>query len=90
MGSLLVWKGIGEVYAADRVIVQYTNLDLSSWCNPTTPKKFYPKLKGKGAEVRDLVMPLCKVWARHQDGTAHHRRVLRVLELQCYLQSILH
>ena len=63
---------------------------LQSFCNQTQPFKFYPKLKGRGAEVRDLVWPVLKVWKLFQKGTEQHLKVQSCLEYQVELQYLLH
>ena len=58
-----VWHHIVEEYKRPPATVcQYSNLTLKSFCNPDKWDTGYPKLKGKGAEVKDLVVPLYKVW----------------------------
>ena len=85
-----VWKAIVAAYKRGRVGVQYTNLSVGSFCNKDKPFSHYPKLKGKGAEVRDLVWPLHQAWVSMMSNTAHHRRIAKVLQLQVDIQSILH
>ena len=34
----------------------------TSFANADQPRESYPKLKGKGAEVKDLVFPLSEIW----------------------------
>ena len=41
---------------------QYTPLDLKSFTNPDSPEKDFPKLKGKGAEAKDLLPAMCAAW----------------------------
>ena len=84
-----VWKALVEQYASGKVKNQYTNLGLSSFCNPDQPKYFYPKLKGRGGEVKALVWPLYMVWLKMHKPTPQHKRVASVLKHQVELQQII-
>ena len=51
-----------------------------------------PKLKGKGAEVKDLVAPLAHVWNEKTRGSndKSHKWISKMLEHQLIAQGILH
>ena len=85
-----IWRLIVAEYKANRVGVQYTNMTVLSFSNKKAPLKYYPKLKGKGAEVRDLVLPVLNVWKRFQKGTEQHLKIMSCLECQVELQAVLH
>lgn len=77
-----LWQQISECYAELRTAVQYTNLSIGSFCDPAKPSGHYPKLKGKGAEVKHLSAVLCKVWATNMDPDCHEHRLIADLLLQ--------
>ena len=85
-----IWSKISDAYADLQPPAQYTNLGLSSFCNPMKPCGHFPKLKGKGAEVKGLVGPLLVVWRAfmHNDNEEHQ---LIAVALTCVLkvQSII-
>ena len=60
----LVWRLISEAYRESNVDTQFTHLQLGSFCDADSPMMSYPRLKGKGAEVKDLVLPIREVWQR--------------------------
>ena len=53
-----IWELILESYAAMPGSTQFTSLALSSFVDTAKPFRSYPKLKGRGAEVKNLVGPL--------------------------------
>ena len=85
-----VWSEITVAYKKLNVQCQFGNLNLKSFCNPDQPDKTFPKLKGKGAEVKDLVEPLYLVWDAHKSADAHDALVLSCLHSLRSLQEILH
>ena len=60
-----IWTSINDYYRHYNVVTQYSSLKLASFHEPSQ----YPKLKGKGAEVKDLVLPLAHVWDTHTRGS---------------------
>ena len=54
----VVWTQVCTHYAAIQASCQYTNLSLHSFCDPGSPFASYPKLKGRGAEVKDLIFDI--------------------------------
>lgn len=85
-----VWAKLCSSYKKRKTTTQYSSLTLSSFILPEQPKKHYPKLKGKGAEVKDLVLPVLDVWQEFMDSrTAHDKHVLAALQAQADLQALL-
>ena len=85
-----VWAAIVVEYRRHRVSQQYNNLNIGSFCTAATPFSAYPKLKGRGAEVRDLVLPLSVVWRSLMKDSARNRRVADVFDTQVQMQTMLH
>ncbi len=56
-----IWTDISDFYKEHKVVTQYSNFKIGSFHEPGQ----FPKLKGKGAEVKDLVAPLAHVWHTH-------------------------
>ena len=59
--------------------------------NPDSPDKSYPKLKGRGAEIKELVQPLLFAWeALVNCSDDFNHDVKAILETQIDIQTILH
>ena len=70
-----VWRAIEEIYALDAVTCQYSNVHLSMFHDPKRPRSEYPKLKGRGGEVKALEAVTCEVWAQWVgEGSTRARR----------------
>ena len=66
------------------------HLGLSTFTDPDRPRAHWPKLKGKGAEIRDVIEPLLLVFREHRrPGNADDGRIVALLEAQVRLQRIL-
>ena len=53
-------------------------------------KSPFPKLSGKGAEVRDLVKPLLDLWERHMDrGQRVHRQIRLALVMTWGMEQLM-
>jgi hypothetical protein len=57
-----VWNRIVEYFKEHKPPCQFSNLTLTSFTDPKTPKKVYPKLKGKGAEIKSFLCAMKGVW----------------------------
>lgn len=85
-----IWTKICAAYKKHKVMTQYSALTLNSFVAPEQPTKQYPKLKGKGAEVKDLVLPVMDVWAEHMNKRSEHdQHVLAALRAQVEVQTLL-
>lgn len=85
-----IWAGIVESYKKYKVAKQYSSLDLNSFCDAKSPKKDYPRLKGKGAEAKDLVLPMLDIWKKYMRPLNKvDQMMLKVLDAQSHMQSIL-
>jgi hypothetical protein len=81
-----VWRSIVECYVANNVPVRFSSITCSSFASP----KHYPRLKGKGAEIRDVVYPILKAWQCFVPATSVWKdRVIKLLEAQCDIQHTL-
>ena len=85
-----VWDLIVRGYKAHGSTCQYSQFCLNFFCNPKTPRAEYPKMKGRGVEIKNLVAPLCDAWRqlmrpRHSEDA----QVFQVLSSQRDVQIIL-
>jgi len=86
-----VWNVVCDYYKMNQVSVQYSSIQISSFCNPKNPGDHYPRLKGKGAEVKDLVAPLSTAWDMLvPDDFPQKASIQSILRHQIQAQEILH
>ena len=86
-----VWTQVVDYYKQNSVATQFSQLGLASFCSVSSPHAAYPRLKGKGAECKDVVAPLAKIWRDITKAKKEpHRLVQTCLDNQVALQDILH
>ena len=83
-----IWSEINDFYRQHQVQTQFSNLKIGAFHEPGQ----VPKLKGKGAEIKDLVAPLSHVWNAKTRGSTDrsHQWIKKMLEHQLVAQGILH
>ena len=84
-----VWEMILGEYDSRTGGCQFTTLGLSSFINIDNWKTEYPRLRGRGAEVKGLASPLKVVWQRLAVGSPYRQDVARALGLLEDLHKIL-
>ena len=81
---------IALAYKELSVDCEFSTLSLRSFTDPDRPRFAYPKLKGRGAEIKDLVVPLLNVFDHYKrPGHRDDRIIMSMLEHQAQLQVIL-
>ena len=86
----LIWKLVQERYKDLQSTTQYSSLTLSSFHDPDRYDKNYPKLKGRGCEVKDLVAPVLWIWDKFMSKrSGYHKLIRSVLAHQLDIQTIL-
>ena len=89
-----IWTRITSLYKDMDVKCAYSNLTLNSFVNPKSPHNQYPRLKGKGAEIKDLMEPMYAVWQEYKrpsrDEAFMDNLVSKALSTMCQIQGILH
>jgi hypothetical protein len=86
-----IWARVSSLYTAHGVQSQYSTLNIASFANVDKPHESYPKLKGKGAKVKDLVFPLSEIWNILVDANNKFFHPVRAaFHHQLGLQEILH
>ena len=67
----------------------FSNIKISMFTNPLTPRAKYPKLKGKAGEIKTLGPALLHVWSHYMDArNAVHRRIRATLQLTVEANAI--
>ena len=86
-----VWNVIAEAYKSDRAIAQYSSLTIRQFCVEDKHDKHFPKLKGKGAEVKHVVGPILQAWKELVPNTCEQKQEISdLLQTQLDIQSLLH
>ncbi len=62
---------------------------VSSFVNPGKYNDMFPRLKGRGCEVKSLVEPLKQVWKIHKKNTAFDNKVSEALDALAAIQGII-
>lgn len=85
-----LWAFITEFYRGHSVPTQFTNLNLGSFVDANQPRFTYPKLKGRGAEIRNLVWPLSAAWDEFGARASPEFTLVRtLLKRQLDVQAVL-
>jgi hypothetical protein len=85
-----VWRLIVQEYMLRGTASQFTNLHIKSFIDPEHPRDHYPKLSGKGAEVKGLCQPLYCIWKDQMDlSSPQHKDVLSALGSMCEVTDII-
>ena len=85
----LVWDMITSFYSDNDVPTQFSKLSLSSFHDPQKPKGDYPRLKGKGAEIKCMLHAITFVWTHFQRGNAIDNKILNTLTAAGTLQGLI-
>lgn len=79
----LLWEQISRCFSIMGTSSQYTSLSVASFCDPKKPNGHFPKLKGKGAEVKGLSLVMSKVWTDNVTLDNHEFKLIaEALEAQ--------
>jgi hypothetical protein len=85
-----LWKLVREYYALKKTSTQFTSLGLNSFTNMRKIYTEYPKLKGKGCEVKGSVAAVLWLWKRKVvEANPWYRNVLDALEALNRMQGVL-
>ena len=85
-----VWSMITNYYSQHEVKDQFSNITIGMFTKPARHLTTYPKLKGRGGEVKHLVGALRFVWASvMRAGDAMDELVLSLLDHQLAVQDII-
>ena len=85
-----LWAHTSAYYKDNGTETVYTSLSISSFCDQSSPRADFPKLKGKGAEAKDLVPALLSAWQTFADRAREDYTLVRhCLVAQSTLQDII-
>ena len=85
-----VWDAILEQYRFQHTPGRFSMMRLSMFSNPTAPRASFPRLKGKGHEVKHLTGPLLEVfkaWPKPNDE--FYQQVEMALKLSADMEIFL-
>ena len=82
---LRVWARI-QHYGGSK----YKYLGIKTFINPRKVNDSYPKLKGRGTQVKSLVLLLLRTWSEYMDtGDPYHCSVQRCLEALLHISDLI-
>ena len=85
----MAWEKIVVAYKHHHVPHQYTNLQNGSFTDESLPHRVYPRLQGRGCDVKGLAMPLTIVWQELGQTYEGYGDVLFVLGNMCWIDKLL-
>ena len=85
----VVWAALLVEYLKTPGVTQYTCISLSMFIDVKKLTTSYPRLKGRGSEVKNLVGPLLAVFKQYAPGWEHVAMAVLGLESLCTLNCIL-
>ena len=81
-----IWKDVKQVYKDMKIFDQFQSLKLSMFEN----HRAFPKLKGKGAELRHFGQPLLHAFTKRMtSGNKQHRQIKLALEMSVKIEHIM-
>ena len=86
----LLWGKISDAYRKVGSGCEYTNLDIGSFTDAERHHGTFPKLKGKGAEAKDLLVCVYHVWVECAKGYKDYDAIEAMLDDLLEFQSIMH
>ena len=85
----IVWIELVNEYKKQGVESQFSKIELKSFTKPDKWRSEFPRLKGKGCEVKNLVAPMLAVWNKFKRRTVHDGKVKSALEAASRMIDIL-
>ena len=85
----VVWCMIKEFYSTHHVTSQYTSFSLGSFTQADKPRSDFPRLKGRGHEVKSVLLPLASIWQQCSDKSdAAQNMVQEMLDIMVEIQNL--
>lgn len=84
----IVWSLIKDAYTAEGYSTQFTALTLNSFTDPRSPSADYPRLKGRGMEVKCLLGPLLTTFKQlHRKESEDDRDTILIMRMMLDIQD---
>ena len=85
----IVWAMIREQYQANAVTTQFSSLGLNSFHDPSRHRANYPRLKGKGMEIKEVLNPIMQIFKEFmRPGSWDDAKTLEMLEMMSDIQQM--
>ena len=84
-----LWAMVCDFYRRNATDNQYNNFKTGTFCDPDKREREFPCLKGKGAEVKDLVPALLWIWTERANTYEDYVAVGALLQHLVEIQGIL-
>ena len=86
-----MWLGMKAWLQEQGTRDSFSNLTLSMFWDPSSPKKGFPKLKGKAIEVREFGPCLLEMWkTTMREADYQHRQIRLLLKTSCQIDYMIH
>ena len=85
----IIWTKICAYYTAMNTPTQYSTLGLTSFSSNSNPRSSFPRLKGKGAEAKDLLPAIREIWTEFGCNYSDYEMVRDALAMMVEVQDIL-
>ena len=85
-----LWNHIVAFYKATSTACQFSGMNLSFFCQAKKAEEKFPRLKGKGAECKDLLPTVEHAWSELATGHPQYRLVKDMLGHMVDAQMITH
>lgn len=89
----LVWSCILQGYRSEintKNQSQLNKFELSSFVNPDAPRRRFPKLNGRGGEIKHVVNPIRHMWHTLRDPASPYTpHIDQCLDNMCNMQRVL-
>lgn len=83
-----LWQLIKQAYKESEVTNQFSDLTMSMFCQPDKHRSQYPRLKGRGMELKGMLLPLKACWDTFKTPSARDAGVAKLLHNMASIQAI--
>ena len=82
------WTAMTDYYVEHDVEVCFTSFSGSAFHDPSRPRLDFPRLKGRGIEVKHSLWPVRHIFREHARPMDDDRLAMRALDAMCDIQDI--
>ena len=76
-----VWSMMREYYTEHGVTSQFTSFSLNSFTDPEKHCSNYPRLKGRGYEIKSALLPLAHIFKHFKNRSNNDEMIMEALEI---------
>ena len=84
----VVWCMMKEFCATHHVTSQYTTFSIKTFTDPEKHRSDYPRLKGRGHEVKSALRPITHIWKHCSNKVdVEHKMIQEMLDIICDIED---